>query len=136
MICVPPRVAAMASAMADADLPAPVFKEIGDTFVVTLYGVAARLRASLTPTPAAREGGRPLFEAQPQPPMTAPSTPLERHEWAVEHVRTVGPLSPHTYAAALGLSIDTAKRDLRALVAQGAVQAQGTTRDRRYVLAD
>jgi len=126
----------MVAAMADADLPAPVFTEIGDTFVVTLYGAAARLRESLTPTPAIREGGRPPFEAQPQPPMAASLTPPERQEWALEHLRTVGPLSPHTYAAALGISIDTAKRDLRALVARGAAQAQGTTRDRRYVLAD
>jgi hypothetical protein len=28
----------MVAAMEDAGLPAPLFKEVGDTFVVTLYG--------------------------------------------------------------------------------------------------
>ena len=43
----------MVAAMAEAGLPAPVFADTGDTFVVTLYGAAAHLRSSLTP----RAGG-------------------------------------------------------------------------------
>ncbi len=39
---------------------------------------------------------------------------------------------PH--AAALGVSLDTAERDLSALTRQGVIEAQGTTKDRRYVL--
>jgi len=122
----------MVAVMAEAGLPVPVFREIGNTFVVTLYGAATQLRASLTP--AAHEDDR--LQSQVQPPVVTSSTPLERQEWALEHLRTVGPLSPQAYAAALGVSIDTAKRDLRALVAQGRVRAHGTTRDRCYVLAD
>jgi tetratricopeptide (TPR) repeat protein len=59
----------------------------------------------------------------------------QRHAWAWEHLRTAGPLSPRAYATALGVSVDTALRDLQELVGRGRVQAAGTTRDRRYVLA-
>jgi tetratricopeptide (TPR) repeat protein len=59
----------------------------------------------------------------------------ERQGWAVEHLRTAGPLSPRAYAAALGVSVDTALRDLQELMDRGLVQAAGTTRDRRYVRA-
>ena len=55
--------------------------------------------------------------------------------WAVEHLRTAGPLSPRAYATALAISGDTALRDLQELVNRGRVQATGTTKDRRYVLA-
>jgi non-specific serine/threonine protein kinase len=58
----------------------------------------------------------------------------DRLTWAVEHLRTVGPLSPRAYMAALGVERRTAVRDLRALEAGGLVAAQGTTTDRRYVL--
>jgi predicted ArsR family transcriptional regulator len=53
----------------------------------------------------------------------------------VEHLRTAGPLSPRAYATALGVSGDTALRDLQELVDRGRVQATGTTKDRRYGLA-
>jgi tetratricopeptide (TPR) repeat protein len=59
----------------------------------------------------------------------------ERQAWALEHLRTDGPLSPRAYATTLGVSVDTALRDLHELVDRGLVQAAGTTRDRRYVLA-
>ena len=59
----------------------------------------------------------------------------ERQEWALEHLRTAGPLSPRAYARALAVSVDTALRDLQELGDRGLVQAAGTTRDRRYVLA-
>jgi tetratricopeptide (TPR) repeat protein len=62
-------------------------------------------------------------------------TRTERQAWALEQLRTAGPLSPHAYAAALAVSDDTALRDLQELVDQGLVQAAGTTKDRRYVLA-
>ena len=54
---------------------------------------------------------------------------------AVEHPRTVGALSPRAYATALAVSVDTALLDLRVLVVQGLVRAEGTTKNRRYVLA-
>jgi tetratricopeptide (TPR) repeat protein/transcriptional regulator with XRE-family HTH domain len=59
----------------------------------------------------------------------------ERQAWALEHLRRAGPLSPRTYATALAVSVDTALRDLQELVDRGLVQAAGTTKDRRYVLA-
>jgi ATP-dependent DNA helicase RecG len=115
----------MVAAMAAARLPAPLFKEIGETFVVTLYGAGASL---LSAEDAPRPEGRPERAVG-----VATMTPGERQAWALERVRTVGPLSPQTYATALGVSIDTAKRDLRELVARGRVRAEGTTRDRRYI---
>jgi predicted HTH transcriptional regulator len=54
----------------------------------------------------------------------------------VEHLRTGGALSPRAYATALAVSVDTALLDLRALVDTGLVRAEGTTKNRRYVLAD
>jgi predicted ArsR family transcriptional regulator len=59
----------------------------------------------------------------------------ERQAWALEHLRTAGPLSTRAYAEALGVSGDTALRDLQELVDWGVVQAAGTTRNRRCVLA-
>jgi hypothetical protein len=59
----------------------------------------------------------------------------DRHAWALEHLRTAGPLSPGAYASALGISVDTALRDLQQLVDQGLVQAAGRTKNRRYTLA-
>jgi tetratricopeptide (TPR) repeat protein len=59
----------------------------------------------------------------------------QRQAWALEHLRTAGPLSPRAYATALGVSVDTALRDLQELVGRGLVRAAGTTKDRRYVLA-
>jgi hypothetical protein len=73
------------------------------------------------PVAAERRGGR----------LTRP----DRQAWALGHLRTTGPLSPRAYARALAVSVDTALLDLRALVDAGLVRAQGTTRDRRYVLA-
>ena len=60
----------------------------------------------------------------------------ERQAWAVERLRTDGSLSPRAYAQALSVSVDTALRDLQELVDRGRIEAAGTTRDRRYVLAD
>jgi hypothetical protein len=48
----------------------------------------------------------------------------------------VGALSPRAYATALAVSVDTVLLDLRALVDTGLVRAEGTTKNRRYVLAD
>jgi predicted HTH transcriptional regulator len=59
----------------------------------------------------------------------------ERQAWALERLRTDGPLSPRVYAQALSVSVDTALWDLQELVDRGRVQAAGTTRDRCYVLA-
>jgi hypothetical protein len=59
----------------------------------------------------------------------------QRQAWALEYLCTAGPLSPRTYATAVAVSVDTALRDLQELVDRGLVQAAGTTKDRRYVLA-
>ena len=118
----------MVAAMAEAGLPAPVFANTGDTFVVTLYGAAARLRDALTPGEA---GTR--HEADDAPPVTRRRR-AERQAWVLERLRTQGPISPSAYAAALGVSVDTALTDLRQLMDQGFVRAEGTTKDRRYVL--
>ncbi len=120
----------MVAVMAEAGLPAPVFANKGATFVVTLFGHGRRLIGSAD---VSVRDATP--ERAPVVPLAA-RTPGERHAWALDHLRTVGPLSPQAYAVALGISIDTAKRDLRELVAQGRVRAEGTTRDRRYSLAD
>jgi non-specific serine/threonine protein kinase len=59
----------------------------------------------------------------------------DRQAWALERLRTAGPLSPGAYASALGVSVDTALRDLQQLVDQELVRAAGSTKNRRYTLA-
>lgn len=61
-------------------------------------------------------------------------TRKERQSRAVDHFTARGWLSPRTYAKLLGVSTDTALRDLTDLEHRGVVQATGSTRDRRYVL--
>jgi predicted HTH transcriptional regulator len=121
----------MVAAMAAAGLPRPVFADKGGTFVVTLYGHGSRLLGGVELSPPRQEPAATRLAV----PMAARS-PEERQAWVLEYLRTVGPLAPQAYAAALGISIDTAKRDLRALVAEGRVRAEGMTRDRRYLLAE
>lgn len=113
------------AAMAAAGLPAPVFREVGNTFVVTLYGPGARL---LAPRQAERSPGSTA------PTSASIRTLPERQSWALDHLRTVGPLTAREYAAALGVSAATALRDLRDLAQRGLVDASGTTNDRRYHL--
>lgn len=60
-------------------------------------------------------------------------TRQERQERAMDHLEEQGWLSPRTYADLLGVSTDTALRDLTDLAHRGVVQAAGRTRDRRYV---
>jgi DNA-binding transcriptional regulator YhcF (GntR family) len=105
---------------------------------------ARREQAPRTPTSALPSTGA-LKDALPVPRehqlgVAAASTGprlsrADRHAWALEHLRTAGTLSPRAYAGALAVSVDTALRDLQALVDQGIVRAAGTTRDRRYLLA-
>jgi hypothetical protein len=82
-------------------------------------------------------------EAVPDPPSlpvdhaltgTRPAR-ADRQAWALERLRITGPLSPGAYASALGVSVDTALRDLQQLLDQGLVQAAGRTKNRRYTLA-
>lgn len=103
----------MVAAMVEAGLPAPVFANTGDTFVVTLYGAAAHLRTSLTPH---TRRDVPVAASRPRQP--------ERQAWALEHLRREGPLSPRACAAVLGVSVDTAVSHLRSLVEQGLVRAE------------
>ncbi len=62
----------------------------------------------------------------------------EQHQgWALERMRTVGPLTVRDAAAALdvfGVSANTALRDRRDLVSRSLVHASGTTNDRCTVL--
>ncbi len=60
----------------------------------------------------------------------------DRQAWALARLRADGPLSPRAYATALGVSVDTALRDLGELTRRGHIAAQGATKDRRYVLCD
>ncbi len=123
----------MVAAMADGGLPAPVFTEIGDTFVVTLYGAAAQLRASIAVTGRdAREGHGEHGTAAAG--TATPSAQADRQAWVLDHLRTVGPITAREYAAARDISPATALRDLRDLVKRGLAQASGTTNDRRYSL--
>jgi len=104
----------MVAVMAEAGLPAPVFTNHGDTFVVTLYG-----------------HGRNLLSTQEQ---RGPLSQAERQAWLLKYLRTKGPLRPREYVNALGIERRTAIRDLRALEDRGLIEAHGTTKDRRYML--
>jgi len=116
----------VAETVATEHLPAPQFQETEGTFVVTLRGHGVRLREAPTPREAAA--------AATDGVLTARRTQEGRQAWALERMRTVGPLTARDYATALGVSPNTALRDLRDLVARDLVQAHGTTNDRRYAL--
>jgi ATP-dependent DNA helicase RecG len=115
----------MVAVMAEAGLPAPEFTNLGSTFVVTLYGHGHRLLTG---------GDAPVQEAEPRAVAAGQRTALERQAWALDYLRTAGPLTARDYAAALGISPATALRDLRDLVRRDLVEATGTTNDRRYRL--
>jgi hypothetical protein len=84
---------------------------------------------------------------QPDVPLSEPMAPAaeasqaprlsraDRQTWVMEHLQVNGSISPRAYAAALGVSVDTALLDLRELVQRGCVQAEGTTKDRCYRLS-
>jgi transcriptional regulator with XRE-family HTH domain/tetratricopeptide (TPR) repeat protein len=88
---------------------------------------------------AGRDGEpRPRLQEQGgAPAATATRGRISRHErqaWALAHLRTAESISPRAYARAMAVSVDTALIDLRELVADGLLHAEGTTKDRRYVL--
>jgi len=72
----------------------------------------------------------------PAAPAMARLQRADRQRWALKSLRTGDPLSPRAYAAAMGVSGDMAQRDLQELVDRGLLRAVGTTRNRRYELAD
>jgi len=121
----------MVAVMADAALPPPVFKEIGDTFVVTLYGAdrARLLTGDRAVTPAPHDTVPHVGDA-PRRRMSQE----ERLAWALERLRTVGDMGAREYAAAVGIDRRTAQRDLTVLVERRVIVARGTTTDRRYSL--
>jgi tetratricopeptide (TPR) repeat protein len=80
-------------------------------------------------------GSRKEARASATPVSRGQVSRRERQAWALERLQTVGPLSPRAYAGALGVSVDTALRDLQQLVDQGLVLATGRTKNRRYTLA-
>jgi tetratricopeptide (TPR) repeat protein len=96
----------------------------------TPQGAQARRAGTEDILPPMRERRRTVGTAQTGPRVSRP----KRQAWALEQLRTAGPLTPRAYASALAVSVDTALRDLRELVDRGAIEATGTTRDRRYVL--
>jgi predicted ATPase/DNA-binding XRE family transcriptional regulator len=61
-------------------------------------------------------------------------TRTERQAWALAYLGAAGSLTPRAYAGAVGVSVDTALRDLSDLAQRGDIAALGTTKDRRYVL--
>jgi tetratricopeptide (TPR) repeat protein len=81
---------------------------------------------------------RPRLQEQGgAPAATATRGRIARHErqaWALAHLRTAEAISPRAYARAMAVSVDTALIDLRELVADGLLRAEGTTKDRHYVL--
>ena len=96
-----------------------------------------------SPLPDGAYGGTPEQRVTPVPARPArvaagAEAPrlarAERQAWALARLRTDGEISPRAYAAALGVSVDTALRDLSDLTQRGEIMAQGTTKDRRYVL--
>jgi transcriptional regulator with XRE-family HTH domain len=106
--------------------------------ITGLTGVTAAQRAALVSLGAVEQAAAPAGAGRavhPAPARHRLSRP-ERLAWAVEYLRTVGSLSPRAYATTLAVSVDTALLDLGALVDTGLVRAEGTTRNRRYVLAD
>lgn len=117
----------MVAAMAEAGLPAPVFTDNGDTFVVTLYGAGASLLKDHE-----QEGSRTAARGRDKRPQRRSLE--DRHAWVLDQLRTVGPISTRAYAEAMGVSPDTALNDLRVLAQRGMVDSRGTTRDRRWVL--
>jgi hypothetical protein len=102
---------------------------------------ATRPAVTAAPEEAGSEGqGRCGYRSEPAVPTGVPTLSgtrparADRQAWALERLRTAGPLSPRAYARAMAVSVDTALIDLRQLVAQGLVRAEGTTKDRRYLL--
>jgi tetratricopeptide (TPR) repeat protein/transcriptional regulator with XRE-family HTH domain len=77
----------------------------------------------------------PAWRTEAHDPTGTRRARADRQAWALDRLRTAGPLSPGAYASALGVSVDTALRDLQQLVEQGLVQAAGRTKNRRYTLA-
>jgi tetratricopeptide (TPR) repeat protein len=98
--------------------------------ITSLQSAPSRAAA---PQPALRpaEGHEPMAGS----PTSKRLSRTERQAWALERLRTDGPLSPRAYAKALGVSVDTALRDLSDLTDRGAIAAHGTTKDRRYGLS-
>jgi hypothetical protein len=89
------------------------------------------------PLPAAAEHRVTLVPAQPtRVAAISAGRPArtERQAWALTRLRADGAVSPRAYATALGVSVDTALRDLSDLTQRGDITAQGTTKDRRYTL--
>jgi ATP-dependent DNA helicase RecG len=108
-------------------LSLPAFAETAGTFIVTVRGHGARLLAGPRAPEVPADGTRAT-------PGRRRMGPQERQAWVLDHLRTVGPISPRAFAAATGVDRRTALSDLRALEERGLVQAQGTTTNRRYAL--
>lgn len=111
----------VAARMRAEGLPPPEFRQTEGTFVATLRGRGTHLLREFGPR-------------QATPTAPARATREARQAWALDHLRTQGPLTARAFAAAQGVSEDTALRDLRDLVDQGLVEARGVTNNRQYVL--
>lgn len=82
----------MVAAMGAAGLPAPGFREVGDTFVVTLRGPGTQL---FGPAPA-RGPGPEAARPRASPRLQARRT---RQAWALDRMRPAGPPGVREYAA-------------------------------------
>jgi tetratricopeptide (TPR) repeat protein/transcriptional regulator with XRE-family HTH domain len=58
----------------------------------------------------------------------------ERQAWVLGYLHTAVAISPRAYAREMAVSVDTALIDLRELMAHGLLRAEGSTKDRRYLL--
>jgi hypothetical protein len=112
----------------------------GFTRLGALADVARTAQAlrTLTETPVPDIAEERVMPAPAEPAgLAAEGTRLtrtERQAWALARLGAGGALSPRAYATALGVSVDTALRDLSDLVQGGEITALGTTKDRRYAL--
>ncbi len=98
----------MRSAMRDADLPEPVFEELGSFFRVTLMNGTGVDRAGLN----------------------------KRQLRAIEHLEENPSITSKTYRGLVGVSNPMAVADLNDLVARGMLRKVGKTRGAYYELAD
>jgi ATP-dependent DNA helicase RecG len=107
----------MALAMEEYGLPRPHFEEVGSEFRVTLMGPGERFMAEAGELPAWTTGLN------------------ERQVEAMLYVGAHGRITNREYQSLLGVSYDTAHRDLRELLEKGLVKRQGKGRATCYVLA-
>lgn len=122
----------MLSEMRRLGLPDPQFREISE-FVVTFR------KATDVPPSGHPQPGSTLWDEAgiQQGSLSEESVPVEqkrRMELAMRYVREHGSITNREYRGLTGISLNTALRDLEALVSQGALKIVGKRRGRHYKL--